>query len=99
MLLRKTLPMAHILACVVVVMVMVRVMVVVMMMMKRTMKMIMMTRRTVMKMTMSLWSLPGHANRTKVRQAERVRGGTGELFKLHLGEDSGGVDLGCNAME
>ena len=48
---------------------------------------------------MSLWSLPGHANRTKARQAERVGGGTGELFKLHLGEDSGGVDLGCNAME
>ena len=52
-----------------------------------------------MKMTKSLWSLPGHANRTKARQAERVGGGTGELFKLHLGEDSGGVDLGCNAME
>ena len=76
--------MAHILACVVMVM----------MMTKRTMKMIMMTRRTMMKMTKSLWSLPGHANRTKARQAERVGGGTGELFKLHLGEGSGGGDLG-----
>ena len=46
------------------------VMVMVMMMMKRTMKMIMMTRGTVKKMTKSLWSLPGHANRTNVRQAE-----------------------------
>ena len=40
MLLRKTLPMAHILACVVMVM----------MIMKRAMKMIMMTRRKIMKM-------------------------------------------------